>query len=117
MITSYQENNKDRLLPSVEFVYNTALSEALEMSPLEICMGWQPEILLDSVGGKEALLQSVHDFKEKLRSSSADGHFYYHNYATTGAAESSHRYRAPSHAVDSRFQINKSLVKDSYSKS
>lgn len=38
----FAQNDWNRLLPSTEFAYESAVSDALGMSPFEFDLGWKP---------------------------------------------------------------------------
>jgi hypothetical protein len=63
---SYRQDDWAELLPSVEFDYNSALSEDLGVSPFEVDLGWCPSFPLDMISGSRSSLESVEDFKAAL---------------------------------------------------
>lgn len=73
----YHQHEWDRVLPTAEFAYSSAVSEGLGVALIEIYPMWQPETLLDVISDKDVAVQSVKDFKEKLKSSLDGAQFSY----------------------------------------
>ena len=111
---SYNQNDWDELLPSAEFAYNSSVFDDLGLSPFELDLGWIPK---DLISGSEIPVQSVNDFKERLKNSLEDAKFSYQVSKARQSAESAQRFRAPSYKLGSKLWINRSLFKDAYSRS
>ena len=114
---SYHQNDWDELLPAAEFAYNSAVSEDLGMSPFELDLGWIPKSPLDLLSGNEISVQSVEEFKNRLKTSLEDAKYSYKIAKAAQSAYSSKKFKTPEYKVGSKLWINRSLFKDAYSKS
>ena len=114
---SYHQDDWDELLPAAEFAYNSAVTEDLGMSPFELDLGWIPKSPLDFISGTEVPVQSVQDFKQKLKGSLEDAQYSYKVSKARQAAESSARSSPPRYRERDKVWINRTLFSDAYSKS
>jgi len=114
---SYHQNDWDDLLPAAEFAYNSAVTEDLGMSPFELDLGWIPKSPLDFISGSEIPVQSVHEFKQRLKDSLEDAQYSYKVSKARQAAEASIRSKPPSYVKGSKVWLNRTLFTDAYSKS
>lgn len=64
---TYAKDDCSQLLSSAELTYDSIESECLERSPAERDLGWRPNALLDVICGKEVLVRSVNDYKNKAK--------------------------------------------------
>ena len=114
---NYNQDNWDELLPGAEFAYNSATSENLGMSPFEVDLGWNPKSPLDMLVGNTEKNESISEFKVRLKESLNDARFAYRLAKADQSARSSLNYKPHSYKPGDKLWINKSLFRDSYSKS
>lgn len=114
---SYHQNDWDELLPAAEFAYNSAVTEDLGMSPFEMDLGYNPRTPLDMISGSEIPVESVEDFKQRMKNSLEDAKFSYNVSKARQSAQSSKHYMAPKYRVGSKLWLNRSLFTDAYSRS
>lgn len=69
------------------------------------------------ISGAEVPVQSVEDFKSKLKSSLEDAQYAYKSAKARQSAQSSKKFKTPDYEVESKLWINKTLFTDSYSTS
>jgi hypothetical protein len=114
---SYHQDDWDELLPAAEFAYNSAVTEDLGMSPFELDLGWIPKSPLDFISGSEVPVQSVNEFKERLKNSLEDAQYSYKVSKARQTAESSVRANPPNYKRGSKVWLNRTLFTDAYAKS
>jgi len=114
---SYHQDDWDELLPAAEFAYNSAVTEDLGMSPFELDLGWVPKSALDFISGSEVPVQSVDEFKQRLKNSLEDAQYSYRVLKARQAAEASTRSKPPEYRSGSRVWLNRTLFTDAYYKS
>ena len=114
---NYHQNDWDELLPGAEFAYNSSISEDLGMTPFEIDLGWNPKSPLDLVTTSSTSNETLSDFKERLKATLDDAKYAYKISKASQSARNSLKYKPHSYKLGDKLWINKSLFKDSYSKS
>lgn len=114
---SYHQNDWDELLPAAEFAYNSAVTEDLGMSPFELDLGWIPKSPLDFIATSEVPVESVNEFKERLKNSLDDAQYSYRVSKARQLAESSVRSNPPRYVKGSKVWLNRTLFTDAYAKS
>lgn len=65
------------LLPGAEFGYNSAMTEYLGMSPLEMDMGYNPKSSFHVVLGAEISAECIETFSKSLKRSIEDTQYSY----------------------------------------
>ncbi len=111
---NFRQNDWVDLLPSAEFVYNSAVSEELGMSPFEMDLGCVPKSPLDMVSGVNTSIESVNELKTDLRLSLQDAQYSYSISRARNAANMTDRYRTPDFKVGDRVWVRKELFMDAY---
>ena len=109
---SIHQNDWDELLPAAEFAYNSAVTEDLGMSPFELDLGWIPKSPLDMLSGSEVPVQSVSEFKQRLKNSLEDAKYSYKLAKASQSALASRKYKVPSYKVGDKVWLNRTLFKD-----
>lgn len=114
---SYHQDDWDELLPAAEFAYNSAVTEDLGMSPFELDLGWVPKSALDFISGSEVPVESVNEFKQRLKNSLNDAQYSYKVSKARQTAESSARSNPPKYEKGCKVWLNRTLFTDAYAKS
>ena len=114
---SYHQNDWDDLLPAAKFAYNSAVSEDLGMSSIELDLGWNPKSALEFLTKPESPVKGADDFKSVLKESLEDAKFPYGVSKAIQRAYSTGKFKPPNYKVGDRLWNNKSLFFDAYSKS
>lgn len=113
---AFHQNNWDQLLTSAEFAYNSAEVATMKMTPFEADIGWNPKSPLDAITPTtDDTVQSVNDFKMKLRESFNSATFSHRLAQSRQAAYNSKRYTPPTYKVGDSVYLSKKLFTDSAS--
>lgn len=98
-----------------EFANSSAVSENLGLSPLEIDLGWKSRSSLDMTAASPTQLESLSDFRQRLRSLLQDTQLAHEAAKAKQIAETSVHFKKPYCSVNDRVWISHRLFKDSYS--
>ena len=73
--------------------------------------------MIDFISSSESSVDSIDSLRKNLKHSLEDAQFSYKFAKAKQASESSMKYKSPNYEVGSKLWINKSLIRDAYSKS
>lgn len=112
--SDYQDND-DELLPYAEFVEISSILEQLGMYQFELHLGWYPNYAIQLENSSGSLVESVQEFKEKLRISLEDAQLLYKGSKGCLVTESSEKYNSLEYSARYELWSNKSLFSNKYS--
>ncbi len=112
---SMRQDDWDENLTAAEFAYNSARSDELQTTPFEIDTGWNPRTPLEP-SREDSPVESVNEFKKRLKDSLDDGRFSHELAKAQNAAYASLRYVEPKYEVNDMVWLNRSIFRDSVSK-
>lgn len=106
---NYEQNDWDILLPCAEFAYNSAVSEDIGLSPFEVGLGWRPKWRLDTLFRAPTDLESLSDFRDRLKSVMEDAKYAHRLAKARQIAEASIHYKRPTYQVGDSVWISRKL--------
>lgn len=113
---SLRQDDWDVLLPAAEFAYNSAETLDLGSSPFEIDLGWSPWSPIDILHKESTPIESVNEFKTRLRVALEDARFAHELAKAKNSAYSAQKYQPHPYAVGDKVWIDKELFKDAIAK-
>lgn len=112
---NYEQNDWDLLLPFAEFAYNSAVSEDIGLSPFEVDLGWKPKGPLDTLLRSSTNLESLSDFRDRLKAVMEDAQYAHRLAKAKQIAEASVHYKRATYQVGDSVWVSHKLFRDSYS--
>ena len=113
---SVKQNDWDEFLPAAEFAYNSSETQDLGASPFEIDLGWKPRSPLDLFYTSSTPLETVNEFRTRLRVALEDSRFSHHIAKARNSAYASRKYRPHTFKVGDKVWIDKELFTDAVTK-
>lgn len=74
-LCTLEQDDWDTLLPSAEFVYNSAVSEDIGLSLFQVDLGWAPKVTVDALFQAAMPVGTLCDFRDRLSSFPSDAHY------------------------------------------
>ena len=113
---SLRQDDWDLLLHAAEFAYNSAETQELGASPFEVDIGWKPRSPMDVLHKNSTPVESVNEFKFRLRVALEDAHFAHQLAKARNSAYTAQRYHPHPYSVGDKVWIEKELFKDAIAK-
>lgn len=111
----YHQSDWDDLLASAAFSYNSAVIESMGCSPFELDLVYRPKTPLDFLSSNDSPVESVNEFKSRLRSFYEDAKFAQQLAKARFSAYNAQKYRAPSYRESGEVWLSKKYITDAVS--